>query len=129
MSYVRCSHCETQCYDRQTSPLGISEFCTGVIEHDMHIDLHTCNPRGPVIWGNVFDEKGKILEGCAVFLMRCEEGCAPRYSVIDQTRSDQNGCYELELPYHARGKYRIVVNCGTISEKTERKCQNCVCYF
>lgn len=123
--------CSTRCFDRQNCNPNTIEFCTSGSEPEMHTDLYTCRPRGPVIWGNVYDENKCPLEGCVVSLVSCEEcccPCSPCPPVICQTRSDMNGYYELELPCQFKGKYRIVVNCAINTERPGQRRQNCICY-
>lgn len=85
--------------------------------------------KSPFIWGNVYDDNGKPIEGSLVRLMRQKETLSPQAPTLKQTKTDSNGYYELELPNHPKGKYCILIGTSECPESVYQKRKNNICYY
>lgn len=96
---------------------------------DTRIDLYPCCQKPPVIWGKVYDECGMPISGSLVQLVYCREDEMQSSFVVNQTYSDCNGCYEMQMPCYNHGKYRIEV--GLNKPVRDKGCmrQNSICYY
>lgn len=127
MAYVGNHCCCAKYFHKENLNFKRMKFCTSNAEKNMHIDLYECLPRGPIIWGNVYDNNGLPMKDSQVYLVKWDENYSSQFNVIFQTKTDRNGYYELELPVHYKKKYRIIVN--SAAEETVCKPKNNVCYF
>lgn len=129
MAYTSSNHCNSEYIDFRAGNFEKFECHTSDHSHGINIDLHQCRPRGPVIWGYVYDVNGQPLEGSLIQLVRCEECHSMQSPMIGQTRSDCNGYYELELPVQYKGNYRLLVNTCVKTQSVRQKRRNCICYY
>lgn len=85
--------------------------------------------KGPFIWGNVYDDNGKPIEGSLVRLMSCEEALLQPPTIIMQTKSDSNGYYEFELSDPPKENYRILISASECPKEVRQKRRNNICYY
>lgn len=85
--------------------------------------------NGPVIWGNIYDDKGKPINGGIVKLVEGEEKTSEKASVIGQTKTDSNGYYELVLPIPLKSNYHILISASDCVKKEQKRNKNNICYY
>lgn len=85
--------------------------------------------NGPVLWGTIYDDNGNPINGGLIKLIECDGKVPLQSSVIVQTRSDKNGCYELELPIPYKENYRILFSTSEDTPAVEKRYCNYICYY
>lgn len=85
--------------------------------------------NSPVIWGNIYDDKGKPINGGLVKLVEGEEKTSDPLSVIGQTKTDSNGYYEFGLPIPLKSNYHILISASDCVKKEQNINRNSICYY